>query len=319
MTLQDKGAVNGWGRVVCRFMQRGCMYTVDVTIKLIGPVLASLAVCLICFVVYAYFTEILPVVAIAHGTTGAQGLTLFGIFLLINLFWNYGSTMLVGPGNPPANIGDDLKGLLANDPELEEGQSHRFCRKCNAVKPMRAHHCSICNKCVLKMDHHCPWVNTCVGHNNHKYFIGFLFYMCAGSGFILFVSFESTLAALTGRNQSTVFLVAVVLCFSAFVATSLFFFWNAYLVVSNQTTIEFYGNKFSRSGRRRGNPYDLGCLRNMQTVFGTHLSIWSILLPNRALPMGDGVIYPLRDRPESPATAAFRRGDRTGEDPALSL
>jgi hypothetical protein len=34
----------------------------------------------------------------------------------------------------------------------------RWCRKCSAVKPPRAHHCSLCGTCVLKMDHHCPWV-----------------------------------------------------------------------------------------------------------------------------------------------------------------
>ncbi len=32
----------------------------------------------------------------------------------------------------------------------------KFCRKCRAFKPQRAHHCSICNRCVIKMDHHCP-------------------------------------------------------------------------------------------------------------------------------------------------------------------
>lgn len=31
----------------------------------------------------------------------------------------------------------------------------RPCTKCEYVKPLRSHHCSICNECVLKMDHHC--------------------------------------------------------------------------------------------------------------------------------------------------------------------
>lgn len=53
-----------------------------------------------------------------------------------------------------------------------------WCRKCNAPKPERTHHCSICGRCILKMgeeflnrtsfvanlcasrfvDHHCPWI-----------------------------------------------------------------------------------------------------------------------------------------------------------------
>jgi len=291
------------------------MCTVDWVVSLIGPLLASLATFLILLVVYVYFTELLPVLLIEQGTMRAQFITLFGIFLLTNLLWNYFSTMFVGPGHSPDSISEDTKSLLSAYPEVEEGHPHRFCRKCNKVKPMRAHHCSICNRCVLKMDHHCPWVNNCVGHYNHKYFLGFLAYMCSGSGFVLFVSFETTLQALSGRNQSAVFLIGVVLCFSAFVATGLFFSWNLYLVLTNQTTIEFYGNKFSQQGRRRGNPYDLGYRRNLEEVFGTNFSMWSILIPNRTKPAGDGVVYTMRP---APGSGPFPRpGGRT--DAAISL
>lgn len=36
----------------------------------------------------------------------------------------------------------------------------KWCRKCWAPKPERAHHCSVCGRCVLKMDHHCPWLGS---------------------------------------------------------------------------------------------------------------------------------------------------------------
>lgn len=52
-----------------------------------------------------------------------------------------------------------------------------MCRKCDAPKPSRAHHCSICNRCIMKMDHHCPWVNTCVAEYNQKHFLLFLLYV----------------------------------------------------------------------------------------------------------------------------------------------
>jgi hypothetical protein len=32
----------------------------------------------------------------------------------------------------------------------------KYCRRCKAYKPQRAHHCSICGRCIVKMDHHCP-------------------------------------------------------------------------------------------------------------------------------------------------------------------
>ena len=48
---------------------------------------------------------------------------------------------------------------------LEEGL---FCDKCSAMKPLRAHHCSVCQRCTLMMDHHCMWTNNCIGIHNYK-------------------------------------------------------------------------------------------------------------------------------------------------------
>jgi len=56
----------------------------------------------------------------------------------------------------------------------------KYCKKCEEVKPPRAHHCSLCGKCIMKMDHHCPWTGNCIGLLNHKKFWLFLFYSVVG-------------------------------------------------------------------------------------------------------------------------------------------
>ena len=39
-------------------------------------------------------------------------------------------------------------------------QGNLFSRKCDCMKPARAHHCSKCGVCILKMDHHCPFLQS---------------------------------------------------------------------------------------------------------------------------------------------------------------
>ncbi|RAH43592.1 putative palmitoyltransferase with autoacylation activity Pfa4 [Aspergillus brunneoviolaceus CBS 621.78] len=76
----------------------------------------------------------------------------------------------------------------------------RWCRKCEAYKPPRAHHCRTCQRCIPKMDHHCPWTANCVSHFTLPHFLRFLFYAVVGMGYLEAVLVER--AGLVWRERA---------------------------------------------------------------------------------------------------------------------
>ncbi|CAM1507930.1 Fc.00g047780.m01.CDS01 [Cosmosporella sp. VM-42] len=108
------------------------------------------------------------------------GSSFVGVLLYILLNWSYTTAVFTPPGS---TTNDNGYGLLPTQSEpattsftVKSNGEFRFCKKCQARKPDRAHHCSTCRRCVLKMDHHCPWLATCIGLRNHKAFLLFLMY-----------------------------------------------------------------------------------------------------------------------------------------------
>ena len=111
--------------------------------------------------------------------------SILGILLYALLNWSYTTAVFTPPGSPLDQNGSaGYFSLPTQEPSRHDVTSLtvkstgelRFCKKCQARKPDRAHHCSTCKRCVLKMDHHCPWLATCVGMRNYKPFLLFLVY-----------------------------------------------------------------------------------------------------------------------------------------------
>ncbi|KAI9816901.1 MAG: palmitoyltransferase for Vac8p [Pycnora praestabilis] len=107
--------------------------------------------------------------------------SVIGIALYVLLNWSYTTAVFTDPGSPlSSNNGySHLPTQESQNPTsftVKSTGGSRFCKKCQAKKPDRAHHCSTCQRCVLKMDHHCPWLATCVGLRNYKAFLLFLMY-----------------------------------------------------------------------------------------------------------------------------------------------
>ena len=139
------------------------------------------------------------------------GTSFWGLFHLLCFngmsilgMYNHLAVMLTDPGAVPKEcvpLEDDVQEIDFRQANLEGGvnsyqaqmnrsrtasRAHipvtikkyrKFCKRCKAFKPIRAHHCSICGRCIIKMDHHCPWVNNCVGIGNQKLFLLFLLWV----------------------------------------------------------------------------------------------------------------------------------------------
>jgi len=138
------------------------------------PALVFIAVLLISFQVYVFFKHVLVALNISLVSLRGLAITAFGLFLLLNILFNYVMTVIVPPG-----FSDFIYPASPLPPGLDqEGRNAQgikvFCVKCSRFKPPRSHHvrvvyfrspkrfqCSICGRCVLKMDHHvrylCPF------------------------------------------------------------------------------------------------------------------------------------------------------------------
>jgi len=269
----------------------------DWTLRIIGPILICVASSLICAVVYIFFSTVVYFVASPwsfwYFFHSANVLWLAG-----NILFNYYSCVLISPGFAPT------ESELAKNEEVEPLSESARIRK---LKPDRSHYCHITRRQVLRMDHFCPWVGNCIGFYNYKFFYLFLFYLFCGCFYGVALTVGPFITCFRKRDvklqpicmSRSQITFAFIITVSVGIAVGLLLAFHTYLIISAQTTIEFYFNKFSgRARKHRGevflNEFDLGRRKNWHGVFGAGKYWFSWMLPSLAAPPGDGFEYPTR-------------------------
>ncbi|KAK1770557.1 zf-DHHC-domain-containing protein [Phialemonium atrogriseum] len=168
------------------------------------------------------------------------------LYLLLN--WSYTTAVFTPPGSTTNDNGYSTLPTTAPPATtsftVKANGEMRFCKKCQARKPDRAHHCSTCQRCVLKMDHHCPWLATCIGLHNHKAFLLFLIYATVFSLCCFAISFSWVWIEI--MNSTTFiedmmpvnYIILCVISGIISVVVGAFTSWHVWLASRGQTTIE---------------------------------------------------------------------------------
>ncbi|KAF4974727.1 hypothetical protein FZEAL_8397 [Fusarium zealandicum] len=131
-----------------------------------APFVKGLAVPSVCLLVLflGYFSQIVFSFSTLDPGPPSRPETVTFNGLLLVLWITYYRAVTVDPGR-----------YVFKDRVIET-DGKRWCNKCSAPKPHRAHHCRHCDRCVPKMDHHCPWTRNCVSMTTFPHFMRFLVY-----------------------------------------------------------------------------------------------------------------------------------------------
>ena len=164
------------------------------------------------------------------------------------LNWCYTTAVFTNPGSTTNDSGYSTLPTQAppraTSFTVKSNGELRFCKKCQARKPDRAHHCSTCRRCVLKMDHHCPWLATCIGLRNHKAFLLFLIYSTLFCLYCVTVSGSWVYSEIFNQTEYVDslmpinFILLSVLSGVIAVVVGAFTSWHILLASRGQTTIE---------------------------------------------------------------------------------
>uniref|UniRef100_A0A8C9XYB4 Palmitoyltransferase n=1 Tax=Sander lucioperca TaxID=283035 RepID=A0A8C9XYB4_SANLU len=201
------------------------------------------------------------------------------------LFYNFGKSWKSDPGIIKASEEQKKKTIV----ELAETGSldlSIFCSTCLIRKPIRSKHCAVCNRCIAKFDHHCPWVGNCVGIGNHRYFMGYLFFLLCMICWMIYgcISYWRLHCATSyAKDGFWLYLTQIASCspwmFWMFLNSIFHFMWVAVLIMCQLYQIAALGiTTNERMNARRykhfkvtatsiESPFNHGCFRNLIDFF----------------------------------------------------
>ncbi|PVH76397.1 palmitoyltransferase pfa4 [Cadophora sp. DSE1049] len=225
----------------------------------------------------------------------------FNIFIAA-IWWCYWRACKTDPGKKgwvdtvaPVREANEADGsILTFDRKL------RWCKKCDAVKPPRAHHCRKCGRCIPKMDHHCPWTTNCVSHTTFPDFYRFVFYAVVSMSILAYHLYIRLMVIWDNRSLPSylgppvwamvhLFILSVVNSFTLF-ALGILLIRAGWSLVINTTMIESWeierhealvdrslrtnGYVYASGGQRmriqhQEFPYDIGIWNNLCQAMGT--------------------------------------------------
>lgn len=277
-----------------------------------GPLFVVVAITLLVGVISLHFLNSIPFYS-GYWSIGGLIHLIMSCYFTFCVIFNYVMAVKTSPGRTKT-----YQELGMNEAQIQECKDNteklawhenglRHCEKCDKPKPPRARHCGVCGTCVLKYDHHCPWIANCVGHQNHHYFVLFLLYLWFGCAYVsatsflpFYVSSNPAILVHSSFSRGTIFF-GFILSTSVFLAIFIMLSWQVYLLMTGQTTVEFYQNGTMRNitkkvGRVWRNPFDLGWGNNFQIFFGIpNAPYWFCwLVPWGVVPLGDGYQFQTR-------------------------